>query len=254
MKTIFLFLIFALQCPMVAQSDPFIATIEHAKLSIIPVACGSFPDDPGGVTVKMIWGTGFFVNFQGDFVTAGHVIKEHFKWNAKGNPDPSCFPIVYLPNPGWPSIQWFKFERCITDEAVDIAVCSTTSNPFGMPKLHPLRLHLLVTNPPDGTLIAFTGFPLEVAIPVTSRGNVASIGVFAGGQPEIMVNGTTWGGISGGPLYLVDGSVIGVMLRMGLREANGMAFARPTSSVLDFLRKNKIVIWQEEPQQNKDKK
>jgi len=69
-----------------------------------------------------------------------------------------------------------------------------------------------------------------------------------------MVNGASWGGLSGGPLYLVDGSVIGVMLKTGLRDAIGMAFARQTSSVLDFLRKNNIEIWQEEPQQKKGKK
>jgi hypothetical protein len=41
MKTIFLFAILVFQAPIAAQSDPFIATIEHAKLSIIPVACSS---------------------------------------------------------------------------------------------------------------------------------------------------------------------------------------------------------------------
>jgi len=122
--------------------------------------------------------------------------------------------------------------------------------------LHPLRLHLVPITPPDGTLIAFTGFPLEVAIPVTSRGSLASIGAFTGNQPEIMVSGVSWGGMSGGPLYLVDGGVIGVMLKTGRENsvAVGMAFARPTSSVLDFLRKNNIVVWQEEPKPTENKK
>jgi len=65
MRTLVLAAILALrlQGPLAAQTDPFIATIDHAKLSVIPVACGSFPDDPGGVQVKIIWGTGFFVTY-----------------------------------------------------------------------------------------------------------------------------------------------------------------------------------------------
>ena len=59
--------------------------------------------------------------------------------------------------------------------------------------------------------------------------------------------------MSGGPLYLADGSVIGVILKTGYPVAVDMGFARPTFAVLDFLRKNKITV-SEEQQQSKDKK
>ena len=253
MKILLLLAVLVLRSPMAAQSDPFIATIERAKLAIIPVACSSSDREVTPQTIK-IWGTGFFVNFEGDFVTAAHVITDHFKWNAKGEPDPNCLPIIYLPDPRWPAAKWFKFERCVTDTLVDIAVCRTQQNPVEVPRLHLLRLHLVTTSPPDGTSVALTGFPLDVAIPVTSRGSIASsIGAFTGSQPEIMVNGAVWGGMSGGPLYLAHGSVIGMILKTGLPIAAGMGFARPTSSILDFLRKNKVAIL-EEQQQSKEKK
>ena len=123
-KILLLLAVLILHSGMAAQSDPFIAAIERAKLAIVPVACSNSSTEITPQTIK-IWGTGFFVNFEGNFVTAAHVIKDHFKWNAKGEPDPNCFPIIYLPDPKWPVAKWFKFERCIIDSIADIAVCRT---------------------------------------------------------------------------------------------------------------------------------
>lgn len=203
------------------------------------------------MTIKEIKGTGFFVNFEGHFVTAGHVIKASFKWNKRGEADLDCFPVIYVPNPSWPSIRWFKFEPCIVDETVDIAVCKTTLNPFSESSLRLGRLHLVPDVPPDGTPVAFTGFPQFIAIPVTSRGNVASTGQFAN-TPEIVIDKTTWHGVSGGPLYLANGAVIGMMTKMGESVWAGMAFAKPTSLILKFLREKHIR--HEEPEQSKIKK
>src|SRR5229473_4702719 len=104
---------------MRGQDDPFIKTIEKVKLSIVPVACSSAPDGDK-VAIKQIQGTGFFINYNGDFITAAHVISG-FKWNKKGDPDLDCFPIIYVPNPTWQSPRWFQFGLCTIDAAIDIA-------------------------------------------------------------------------------------------------------------------------------------
>lgn len=252
-KAVF-FVIFALRCSLIAQPDPFIQTIEKVKLSIVPVACGVWPDEKNYIGTKTIEGTGFFVNYEGNFITAAHVINDRFKWNKRGGPIGDCFPIIYTPNPTWQFAQWFQFESCIVDDAIDIAVCKTKVNPFSISGLHLERLHLISSVPKDGTPVAFTGFPELILVPVTSRANVASTGeFFTAGQMDIMIDKTTWHGVSGGPLYLADGTVVGIIRKMGDGLWSGMAFARQTSAILKFLSDNKILYWQEQPEQPKTK-
>jgi hypothetical protein len=253
-KAVFV-VIFVLRCSLSAQPDPFIQTIEKVKLSVVPVACSSWPDSKDGVSIKEIEGTGFFVSYEGNFITAAHVINDHFKWNKHGVPALECFPVIYAPNPTWQSFKWFQFGSCILDDAIDIAVCKTILNPFGVSGLHIGRLHLIPSVPKDGTPVAFTGFPQLIVVPVTSRANVASTGAFfRPEQIDIMIDKTSWHGVSGGPLYLGDGSVVGIVLRTGEGLWSGMAWARHTSSVLKFLSDNKILFWQEEPEHPTGKK
>jgi hypothetical protein len=168
-----------------------------------------------------------------------------------------CFPVIYVPNPTWQSPKWFQFGSCVVDDAIDVAVCKTGLNPFSMSDLHIARLHLTSNVPKDGTAVAFTGFPQFITMPVTSRANVASTGEFtAHGQVDIVIDKTTWHGVSGGPLYLADGSVVGIVIKVGEGVLSGMGFARQTSAFLNFLSEKKITIWQEEekPSTKKEKK
>jgi hypothetical protein len=92
-------------------------------------------------------------------------------------------------------------------------------------------------------------------VPITSRANVASSGEFiTPGQTDIVIDKTTWHGVSGGPLYLADGSVVGIVIRMGDYVLSGMGFVRQTSSFLKFLSEKKITIWQEEEKPSTKKK
>ena len=196
---------------LVGQSDPFIKTISHVKESIVPIACATQPDAQGTVTIKEIRGTAFFVNDKGNFVTAAHVINSVF--DDRGRAVAGCFPVIYVPNPSWPSAKWFQIESYVMDnETPDIAVGKTTTNPFADHALHLGLLRLVPDIPADGTAIAFTGFP-HIAIPVTSRGNIA----LAGRLDKVVVDKTSWQGVSGGPLYLANGAVIGMMTERGQR-------------------------------------
>jgi len=252
MRKAVLFAVLALPCSLSGQQqDPFIQTIEKVKLSIVPVACGTWPNSKDEVSINEIEGTGFFINYEGDFVAAAHVIKDHFKWNKLGQPDPNCYPVIYVPAPTWESRRWFQFQLCTLDEIIDVAVCKMRVNPFAVPGLRLSRLHLVSTVPVDGTSVAFTGFPQLILVPITSRANVASAGIFLKpGQLDIVIDKTTWHGVSGGPLYLADGTVIGIIYQTGQNLWSGMAFARQTSAVLKFLSDHKIPMWQAEQEKH----
>src|ERR1035437_1071915 len=113
-----------------AQSDGFVDSIKRVKEAVIPVACATWPDESSSsITIKQIMGTGFFVNYEGSFITAAHVISEHFKWYKNERPSADCFPVVYIPDPTWLHPRWFQFHACITDTSVDIAVCKTKQSP-----------------------------------------------------------------------------------------------------------------------------
>jgi S1-C subfamily serine protease len=225
---------------LVGQADPFIETISHVKQSIVPIACATQPDAQGVVTVKKIKGTAFFVNDEGSFVTAAHVISK--LWDERGQPVAGCFPVIYVPNPSWPSIKWFQFGSMVMDETTDIAVCKTTKNPFADSALHLGTLHLVPDIPADGTSVAFTGFP-QVVIPVTSRGNIALAGLL----DKVVVDKTSWLGVTGGPLYVANGAVIGMMIERGAGDLDGMAFAKPASLILKFLSDHNIPIGHDKP-------
>ncbi|MGI9104079.1 MAG: S1 family peptidase [Terriglobales bacterium] len=257
MRSAILLLVLACHCcSLGAQTDAFSTTIEKVKSSIVPVACATWPDTKMESSVKEIEGTGFFVSYEGDFVTAAHVIKDHFAWNRKGEPEADCFPIIYLPASAWqsPGRKWFAFGPCAMDSDIDVAVCKTALNPFMDSGLHINRLRLASLVPPDGTAVAFTGFPQHILLPITSRANIAATGAFlAAGQMDIVVDKTVWHGVSGGPLYLADGTVIGIVIKMGEELWSGLGFARQTSAILKFLVANHVRVWEPEPEQTKQK-
>jgi hypothetical protein len=241
-----------------AQTDGFVDSIKRVKEAVIPVACATWPDDNSQVSVKQIMGTGFFVNFEGTFITAAHVITEHFKWYKNERPSAVCFPVIYIPNPKWPQTRWFQFHSCVTEATIDIAVCKTMQSPFfaeNLPNVHARWLRLSTKTVEDGTPVAFTGFPQNILVPITARANVAAIGEFSlAGYVDIVIDKTNWHGTSGGPLYLSDGSVIGIMRQRGEGLWDGLAFARDMSAILNFLSDHHIVVADDKEDKPPEKK
>jgi hypothetical protein len=231
-----------------AQVEGFVDSIERVKEAVIPVACATWPDEDGKISIKQIMGTGFFVNYEGSFITAAHVISDRFKWYKNERPSADCFPVVYIPNPTWIKYQWFQFQNCITDAGVDVAVCKTIQTPFLGKELHARWLRLSTKTVKEGTSVAFTGFPQNILVPITSRANVAAVGeFFSAGRIDIVIDKTNWHGVSGGPLYLSDGTVIGIMRERGEGLWDGLAFARDMTAILRFLSDHHVIVAKDEP-------
>src|SRR6266498_4169493 len=255
MWVIGLVFIISASCFLNAQTDGFPESVKRAKESIVPVACATWPDESHAITIKEIEGTGFFVNYGGNFITAAHVINDHFRWYTKDRPSADCFPVIYLANPTWLKARWFQFHACISDTNIDVAVCKTVEDPVLYPELHVGSLRLSSkTTFDDGTPVAFTGFPQNILVPITSKANIAAVGeFFVLGRIDIVIDKTNWHGISGAPLYLSDGTVIGMMRQRGEGLWDGLAFARDMAAILKFLKEHNITVADDLPAEKKRK-
>ena len=140
----FLFLVFAggesfgRAVPASADTAPAIgeeglfpyAAIDKMARASVPVACATNVD--GKISIRNISGSGFFVNRNGDVVTAQHVVAA-----LRG-----CIPAIYVPRSGWSftdeivDAKWYRISSCDQDASVDIAVCHLVANPFTDPTLH----------------------------------------------------------------------------------------------------------------------
>ncbi len=78
---------------------------------------------------------------------------------------------------------------------------------------------------------------MQSIYPVTSKGNIAS---YVPSQKQFAIDKNVWPGASGSPVYDMDGNVIGLVIKGGFNEGAGLAYARSTDYILDFLRTNKI--------------
>jgi S1-C subfamily serine protease len=215
------------------SADPFPLEIGRINRSIAPVICRTkTPEKP----VERIVGTAFFVSETGEFVTAEHVI------DSAGD----CQKAIYLPVNGWnpdpdAEIRIYNFTLCLRDATADIAICRTdrdltTTAHFGT-AVAPVVFD--TTDHEDGTPVAFTGFPLQIRRPLTARGFLAAThpGFMAGGLPRLVLDRVAWPGSSGGPVYGADGHVIGMMTERGIDRSTGLAFARPSSLIVESLTK-----------------
>jgi V8-like Glu-specific endopeptidase len=222
-----------------------VETIERARYAAVPIVCIVAKPD-GSVTLNGTVGSAFFVNDEGSFITAAHVLAA-IDERAKGGI--ICNPGIYLPKGGWsanqgkPDFQGFGFSECLQNVPLDIATCRPKENPFQNPIVkNEVRFMTFAafSSYADGTAVAFTGFPLNLAHPVTSKGYVASF--LHTEPPFIMIDKTAWPGASGSPLYLANGTVIGMVVKRGTDDSSGLAFARPVEIITDFLTKNKIAF------------
>jgi S1-C subfamily serine protease len=231
------------------SSQPPLSTIEiveRMKKSVVPIVC--LTQEPSGtMRLDFIMGTGFFISSTGMFATARHVIID--MQPAPGH-RPCQRPAIYIPTDGrWPAdgilssttMRWFSFalDGCVLSDAMlDIARCTTAedlSHNTGI-SAPPVPVVFDGTLSKDGTVVAFTGFPLQTPVPRTAQGIISGYGSYDGINPtELVIDKGTWPGASGSPVYLMDGRVIGIIIARGTNDATGLAFARTGVPVRQFL-------------------
>ena len=229
------------------ESSGFIKAIESAKQFVVPIVCfGKNPDtkEPFLISVE---GTGFFVTGDRRVITAGHAARSI----SAQQRIPSCaIPAIYLPTEGWDSskpsvaIRYIPIGPCIAGDTLDIGACDLSEDlaTDSSLKVRPKASELDGTIYPDGTPVAFTGFPLSFVQPITSQG---IIGTYRGpnvtlGPTELVIDKNAWPGASGSPVYGVDGKVLGIVVQRGFSDASGLAFAIPGRAIMKFLADNPI--------------
>jgi S1-C subfamily serine protease len=218
-----------------APADPFIGAIENMKRSVAPLVCL----DANGAHAKMLEraGTAFFVSGTGDFLTAAHVIVD------MQNSQRQCStPAITIPPENWrPDVRqeplnWFpfKFSDCRIDLDLDVAACRLIDDPAARTpgfKIAPVKPARSIS--PDGTQVAFTGFPLGVRDPMTSKAIVAAYRTVWENDKaiaELVLDRAPWPGSSGSPVYLSDGRVIGIVIASGI----GLTIVRPESLIWEM--------------------
>lgn len=223
------------------QNEPIpVKTVKRIKSTTVPVVCGSVTAH-GTFKVTKIIGSAFFINDEGYFLTAGHVFRNWEKIDKSGG---ECFPAIYMIMGGWQAdttgVRWFRFATCRASKVADIAVCKPRVNPFlteDIKKQIGFVTFAKSQSLEDGTPVAFTGFPLNFLRPITAKGNIAS---YIKVQKKIVIDNSAWPGASGSPVYRHDGQVVGVIVQRGKNAGTGLAYARVTESIVEFLTKNEI--------------
>jgi hypothetical protein len=189
-------------------------TVERVSHGVVPVACFN-----NGEHTFYIYGTAFFVDKSGRVVTAGHVIESGPRIYAQHGYH--CVPGIIVPLSGFPvrldNARPFYFTECRLPSMNDVTVCRLTSNPFDDPTFSQwIRpLHLRTTPVAVGTFAAITGFEKASHTPITYDTKILQASASTGEGPVILLQSKLAQGTSGGPVYLDDGSVIGVVSRGG---------------------------------------
>jgi hypothetical protein len=232
----------AQKTPPVLRVDPFIQAIETMKHAVAHVDCLAVTGAQAELVDRV--GSAFFVSEAGDFLTAAHVIQEVQR-------RPRCASsAITLPADDWrpqartENLAWFPFKipNCKINNVLDIAVCPLTEDLSARRwELH-LRAKAVEFEwdiPPDGTPVAFTGFPLRARDPMTFRAAVAAYLIPWSEEaiPELVLDHGSLPGFSGSPVYLADGKIVAVLVKGGKGETDGVALARPASVFREMIGK-----------------
>ena len=185
-------------------------------------------------------GSAFFISNRGRFLTAAHVLLD-----MRRDEDACPVSAVVLPADDWDprareEIQvWFPFRipDCQIDTDLYVAACSPADDlsvpkPWFRFRISPVRLEFGI--PADGTRVAFTAFPLGTRDPMTFMAEVAAYRTQWQNErslPELVLDRGTWPGSSGSPVYLPDGSVVGILIKFGNEDGTGLTYIRPIASV-----------------------
>jgi S1-C subfamily serine protease len=217
------------------RADPFIQAVQTLKHSVAHVDCLAVSDDDPELIDRV--GSAFFISEAGEFLTAAHVVMEMQK-STRQCPT-SAVTLAFedwSPQARTEKMAWFVFKasNCRVDTALDVAVCPLSKDSSAKR----WDLHLLVEPvqfewkiPPDGTPVAFTGFPLRARDPMTFRAAVAVYLIPWNGEsiPELILDHSALPGFSGSPVYLADGKIVGILVQRTQGEAAGITIARPAS-------------------------
>jgi hypothetical protein len=136
---------------------------------------------------------------------------------------------------------WFPFRiaDCKVDDTIDVAECRPSGDlPARIRTLHkatPVQLEGNIQ--PDGTELAFTGFPLEVRDPVTFRAHVAAYSWPDQASPQLILDHAALPGFSGAPVFLASEKVVAILVRDGKPDGPGTSIARPVSVFREILGK-----------------
>jgi hypothetical protein len=221
--------------------DPFIQTIATMKHAVAHLDClagsGTLPE-----LVQRV-GSAFFISESGDFLTAAHAVQEMQK-SERLCPSPA----ITLPFGDWhpeahtENMAWFSFKtsNCKLDRALDIAICPLNEHLAARRWEFPVHIEPAQFEwniPPDGTPVAFTGFPLRARDPMTFRADVAAYLIPWSDEPipELVLDHVSLPGFSGSPVYLADGKIVAILVKGGTGETNGIAIARPASAFRELI-------------------
>jgi S1-C subfamily serine protease len=233
--------------PAFGQKDISVETMNIVKKSIVPIVCG-YVDERAVFQLVHVVGTGFFVGTDGRLITAAHVMDDE-AWKTIRETKHPCFAAFYIPDHGWRGfekttpMQWFPIVSCIKNPIVDLAICTPAENPFTsarVPKENIAAVSFDTTTWQEGTPVAFSGFPLQLTSPMSSKAFVGGYTFIAGTEAgfDYIIDKSAWPGASESPLYLSNGKAIGIILAAGRNEGSGLAFARSAATVADFLKQN----------------
>jgi hypothetical protein len=134
-----------------------------------------------------------------------------------------------------------------------LAVCQPVENPFTSKRVKEniAIASFDIQTWPEGTPVAFTGFPLESSTPISSKGFIAGFQIISEGTAgfDYAVDKAAWPGASGSPLYLANGKVVAIMRAAGENAGSGISFARSAVVISDFLSKHPYTAQPTQPQQ-----
>jgi hypothetical protein len=217
----------------------FVDAVSLTKKSVAPVVCVDKESiRTSEVKLDSIEGTAFFLRADGTFATAGHVVQGLTSPNRS---TPCQAAAIYLPMHDWKPratkfrVGYFPFSasNCTMSEDFDIAICKSVRDIRPVLGREPSAVTLDTELKDDGTQVAFTGFPLSSAVPLTSRGFTSGYSNTRDekGPRDLIIDKSAWPGASGSPIYLENGTVIGILLVRGINNGSGLTWGRPASFI-----------------------
>lgn len=209
--------------PTQSQTDQFPITIQEVKKSFGAIIFkGASKQVLGRIGTSDFQGGAFFldtrVRGKRAIVTSGHII-DALKKFAEKHPGFTHKVSFAIPENGWDnrktSLMYAVYEthKCQKHRRADIAVCTLAEDPFedSSRRTHLSARPISDALELDGTEVAITGFPPAKVQPVTIRSAILGYEK-EDGMDMIWVGAVSWPGISGSPLYTIDGTVVGVVM------------------------------------------